>query len=325
MATTYKRKMRKFSDGGETIDDDKTVDQVKAEQSDDPIRTLNRLRGGDDEGEVTEGRNSNIGDDTRSRAMAWLAKQATSKPSTSKATRSAGAGRGSVNPDTVTPTSDRRALNNSESYKRTDYSRPAEEPGLENMSADFIGGPLKAAGKVALGAVGAGLGLFGAKKLLQRGAKSSAEEMVRRGSPEIGYESAKRIGTTVGKGKELPAPPRQLPAPKADVTDVTPKARKFVETPSTGAKKPGTFKRTKPEEEVPSAGRESVTNKASWAAGPKGKVERDAVMDREAWSAGPRGALGKKKGGSIKSQAFAKGGAVRGWGKARGARSAKIV
>ena len=52
----------------------------------------------------------------------------------------------------------------------------------------------------------------------------------------------------------------------------------------------------------------------------KGRASRDIVSARESWARGPRA---MKRGGTV--QAYAQGGMVRGWGQARGARSAKIV
>lgn len=133
----------------------------------------------------------------------------------------------------------RAALRKTESYKRTDYSRPAEEPGLENLSGDFIGGPAKL-GAAALGAAATALGL---RSLMRRGAKAGAEQMVRRGSPELGYEATKRIGMSEGR-KALPAPPKALPGPKGAAAEV--------------------------EDVVAKGARDDVTNPLAWMMGPKG-------------------------------------------------------
>lgn len=171
----------------------------------------------------------------------------------------------------------RRALNASESYKRTDYSRPAEEPGLENMSADFIAGPAK----LGAAAVGAGLGLLGAKKFMQRGAKEVADKFVRRGAPEIGYESAKRIGMESGK-KALPAPPRALPGPRGAAAEV--------------------------EDVVAKGARDEVTNPLAWMMGPKGVLgkKKGGAIKAKAFA----------KGGSVSASKRADGIASR--GKTRG-------
>jgi len=239
-----KKAFRRFADGGETTDyvDGRSEDNTdksnrrenerNANATDDPIAAMNQMEGWTG---VREGKNANIDDSTRQRAMESVKAMPRRPVSKTPVAKKAA-------PSTLKGADNRQALNASESYRRTDTSRPAEEEGLENLSGDFIGGPAKL-GATALAGLAAGMGL---KRLLKRGAKEGAEQMVKRGSPEIGYEATKRIGMSEGK-KALPAPPKALPAPKraAEVEDVVAK---------------GT--------------RDDVTNPLAWLMGKKGILGR---------------------------------------------------
>lgn len=123
---------------------------------------------------------------------------------------------------------------------------------------------------------------------------------------------ANRAPAAAAKAKDyvqpaLPAPTKRLtgPAAKEAATDTSPKLL----TGPKGA-------------EVSSKGREEVTNPMMWAAGPKnaGKFKEGPAKAPKK----PKKALDESdtSGGAI---GYKKGGNVRGWGIARGARKAKIV
>lgn len=104
---------------------------------------------------------------------------------------------------------------------------------------------------------------------------------------------------------QLAAPTKRLTGPAAkEVADVTPKA---LPAPKSSAAAEAA------EKSVPTKGREDVTNPLMWMAGPKnaGKFRGKKALDESDTTGG---AVGYKKGGN-----------VRGWGIARGARKAKIV
>lgn len=256
-----KKAFRRFADGGETTDyvDGRSEDNTdksnrrenerNANATDDPIAAMNQMEGWTG---VREGKNANIDDSTRQRAMdsvkAMPRRPVSKTPVAPKATGGGRGGQGGASAKQLADqaaSDNRRALNASEPYKRTDYSRPEDE-GLENLSADFIGGPVKA-GATALAGLAAGMGL---KRLLKGGAKAGAEQMIKRGSPEIGYEATKRIGMSEGR-KALPAPPRALPGPKGAAAEV--------------------------EDVVAKPSRDAIFNRKAWERGPSGELGRGGM------------------------------------------------
>lgn len=105
---------------------------------------------------------------------------------------------------------------------------------------------------------------------------------------------------------QLAAPTKRLTGPAAkEVADVTPKA---LPAPKASAAKEAA------EKSVPTKGREDVTNPLMWMAGPKNASKFRGGKKALDESDTTGGAVGYKKGGN-----------VRGWGIARGARKAKIV
>jgi hypothetical protein len=115
---------------------------------------------------------------------------------------------------------------------------------------------------------------------------------------------------------QLSAPVKRLTGPGAKdaATDVTPKM-----LPGPTRALPAPAKAAPAEKAVSSKGREEVTNPLMWAAGPK-----NASKFKEAAKKKPKKPLREDdtSGGAV---GYKKGGSVRGWGMARGARKAKIV
>lgn len=124
--------------------------------------------------------------------------------------------------------------------------------------------------------------------------KSGARQVS--GGPEI--SSAARQAITNNPTKQLAGPPKQLPGPKGGgtVTDVAEKATRT--------------------SKVAEKGREAVTNPMEWAMGPK-----HSSMSRKTPSKGKKPPEADTTGGAI---GYKKGGNVKGWGMARGARAAKM-
>lgn len=197
--------------------------------------------------------------------------------------------------------SDEAAYAKAEAAASTPAARAARKEqeakqGLEAVRPEEMLLPGAAAGLKAVGALAKGLagrtGAKGASKLAEYSTPQLAAPVKRLTGP-----GAKDAATDVTP-KMLPGPTRALPAPAK------------------------TAPAAKAEKSVPTKGREEVTNPMMWAAGPKNaskfkegekKVPKKAKKPlREDDTSG--GAIGYKKGGS-----------VRGWGMARGARKAKIV
>ena len=194
--------------------------------------------------------------------------------------------------------SDEAAYAKAEAAASTPAARSARKEqeakqGLEAVRPEEMLLPGAAAGLKAVGALAKGLagrtGAKGASKLSEYSTPQLAAPVKRLTGP-----GAKDAATDVTP-KMLPGPTRALPAPA---------------------------KAAPAEKSVPTKGREEVTNPLMWAAGPK-----NASKFKEGDKKAPKKAKKPMReddtsGGAI---GYKKGGSVRGWGMARGARKAKIV
>jgi hypothetical protein len=296
------------------------ADLDAANESEDPISTLAARK----EGGVREGENANIDAGTRARAMASVAKSSAAKaPTVSKAaleesglslrdylnkqqglTRRGSSGSGTSK---VTGGSNRGGRGGPSADELETYSKGANQRAWDKANEEAASPAGRAAREkwaesqaienvypeellIGGGALKLGKALLGgAKAAAKTGsralAKSAPEEL-----EFLGRSGARNI--TPAKRIGMDSAPRvannptpRLPAP----TTAAARRQMLLE-----------------EEAIPTAGRESVTNPMSWMAGPKNAADF-------------------KKGGKVKPKAYAAGGSVKGWGQARGARSAKIV
>jgi hypothetical protein len=164
--------------------------------------------------------------------------------------------------------------------------------------------------EIAAGAPGLKAVASAAKSMANR-APAAAEKLREYIQPTLAAPT-KRLTGPAAKEAATDAAPKMLPAPAksapAKESSAAREARRSEEgySPEEALKKLG-------KGEVSSKGREEVTNPLSWMAGPKnsGKFKESAKRD--------------KKDTDASDVDFKKGGNVRGWGIARGARKAKIV
>lgn len=224
------------------------------------------------------------------------------EPAPSAKSASAGAGRGSRGGPTADELDSYAAGAKQRAYASSKRPSDAEMAGdaIESSHPEelLIGGPgIKAIASLAKAAA----------KGTAAAARSASRALAEKGADEVTF-----LGRS---GARNVTPPERLPAPgpKRLGSD---DAAQIANNP--------TKRLPAPEAEAPA--RDVVMRRKAWEEGPRGELgdnARDRIFDRDFWTRGPSADM--KKGGKVKTKAYAAGGAVKGWGKARGARGAKIV